>query len=235
MSVDTNGSPGEPAGVPALDSIPGGNRFGSQLRAARERRKIGVRELSRQIEVSASMISQIELGRVMPSVRTLYAMTTVLGLSFDDLFSNERSSHSGTDTAPSDPRPDEAVARGGGQPALVQRSGSRKTMTLASGVRWEMLTSAPDPEVEFQESIYEVDGESAPAEGLMRHGGHEYGLVLRGLLGITVGWETYELSPGDSISFDSSTPHRLFNLASIPTVAVWVVVGRRGDRRLTAE
>jgi transcriptional regulator with XRE-family HTH domain len=235
MSVDTDGSLAGPAGVPALDSTAGGNRFGSQLRAARQQRKIGVRELSRRIEVSASMISQIELGRVMPSVRTLYAMTTVLGLSFDDLFSNEQSSRGSTDAEPSDPRAGATGSQAMRHPALVQRSGSRKTMTLASGVRWEMLTSAPDPEVEFQESIYEVGGESAPSEGLMRHGGHEYGLVLEGVLGITVGWETYELRPGDSISFDSSTPHRLFNLAAVPTVAVWVVVGRRGDLRLTAD
>jgi quercetin dioxygenase-like cupin family protein len=171
----------------------------------------------------------------MPSVRTLYAMTTVLGLSFDDLFSNDQPSRSGTEADSSGARPVEAGSDRPGHAALVQRSGSRRKMTLASGVRWEMLTSAPDPEVEFQESIYDVGGESAPAEGLMRHGGHEYGLVLKGLLGITVGWETYELAPGDSISFDSSMPHRLFNLADIPTVAVWVVVGRRGDRRVTAE
>jgi transcriptional regulator with XRE-family HTH domain len=235
MSVDTDGSLSGPADVPALTTAPGGNSFGRQLRAARERRNIGVRELSRRIEISASMISQIELGRVMPSVKTLYAMTTLLGLSFDDLFSNERPSRDSADSEPAELRSSESGSAGVGHPALVQRSGSRKTMTLASGVRWEMLTSAPDPEVEFQESIYEVGGESAPPEGLMRHGGHEYGLVLRGLLGITVGWETYQLSPGDSISFDSSTPHRLFNLAAIPTVAVWVVVGRRGDLRLTAD
>ena len=235
MSVDADGSLVGPADAPALDADAPGNNFGRQLRAARERRNIGVRELSRRIEVSASMISQIELGRVMPSVRTLYAMTTVLGLSFDDLFSNGPSSRGNPGADPSAGRPGEAASSPPEHAALVQRAGARKTLTLASGVRWEMLTSAPDPGVEFQESIYEVGGESAPPEGLMRHGGHEYGLVLKGLLGITVGWESYELRPGDSISFDSSTPHRLFNLADVPTVAVWVVVGRRADPRLPAD
>ena len=216
--------------------------FGSRLRAAREDRKIGVRELSRQIDVSASMISQIELGRVMPSVKTLYAMTSVLGMSLDDLFAP-----GGGDGVP--PPAGEAATgqTSGSAPAAgdgaagnnaagrlytpVQRAQTRKSLTLASGVIWELLTATPDPQVEFQESIYQVGGESAPAAALMRHGGHEYGLVTAGRLGVTVGFDTYELEPGDSISFESSIPHRLFNLADVVTTAIWVVVGRRGDHR----
>ena len=41
--------------------------IGSRLREARLRSGLGVRELSRQLEISASSISQIELGRVVPS------------------------------------------------------------------------------------------------------------------------------------------------------------------------
>jgi mannose-6-phosphate isomerase-like protein (cupin superfamily) len=67
----------------------------------------------------------------------------------------------------------------------------------------------------------------------MRHGGTEYGVVIEGRLGVTVGFETFTLEPGDSISFDSSIPHRLFNMLSDrATRAIWVVVGRRGDTRL---
>ena len=67
----------------------------------------------------------------------------------------------------------------------------------------------------------------------MRHGGREYGHVISGRLEIQVGFETYQLDGGDSINFDSATPHRLSNPFDVPAVAVWVVVDRRGDNRVT--
>jgi transcriptional regulator with XRE-family HTH domain len=217
----------------AADGPTDSTAFGQRLRLERERQNIGVRELSRQLDVSASMISQIERGRVMPSVNTLYSITSALGISLDDLFARE----------PVAPRP-RAAANGGGPPAqedmpadgiaagLVQRREGRKAIELGSGVRWELLTTHPQANVEFLQTTYAVGGESAPADALMRHGGHEYGVVLSGRLGVTVGFETYELEPGDSISFTSSTPHRLFNLHTDEvTTAIWVVVGRRGDPR----
>jgi transcriptional regulator with XRE-family HTH domain len=212
------------------DSPTDSTAFGQRLRLERERQNIGVRELSRQLDVSASMISQIERGRVMPSVNTLYSITSALGISLDDLFARE----------PVSPRP--RASNGGGAPpapadaragGLVQRRDGRKAIELGSGVRWELLTTHPETNVEFLQTTYAVGAESAPADALMRHGGHEYGVVLSGRLGVTVGFETYELEPGDSISFTSSTPHRLFNLdPDDDTTAIWVVVGRRGDPRV---
>ncbi|MDA8301973.1 MAG: cupin domain-containing protein [Actinomycetota bacterium] len=62
---------------------------GSRLREARLRSGMGVRELSRKLGISASSISQIELGRVAPSVSTLYALTNALSVSMDSLFVEE--------------------------------------------------------------------------------------------------------------------------------------------------
>jgi transcriptional regulator with XRE-family HTH domain/quercetin dioxygenase-like cupin family protein len=60
--------------------------LGARLREARKRRGLGVRELSRQTDCSASLISQIELGKIAPSVSTLYVLTSSLGVSMDSLF-----------------------------------------------------------------------------------------------------------------------------------------------------
>jgi len=38
------------------------------------------------------------------------------------------------------------------------------------------------------------------------------------------GFESYELGPGDSIAFDSSTPHEYLNKTGEPVHAIWVVV-----------
>lgn len=212
------------------------NVLGERLRAAREQRRIGVRELSRRLDVSASMISQIERGHVMPSVNTLYAITSTLGISLDALFAPAEPERDGTaawtedrEAAPAASTPVERSGAGTRSP--VVRRAEAQTLTLASGVRWELLTAEPDSAVDFLRTTYLPGSESTPADGLMRHNGHEYGTVIEGTLGVTVGFETYELQVGDSISFDSSTPHRLFNAGDVPAVAIWVVVGRGGDMR----
>ena len=60
--------------------------IGARLRAERRRRDVSVRGLAREIGVSASLISQIETEKSSPSVSTLYAITTALGISIEDLF-----------------------------------------------------------------------------------------------------------------------------------------------------
>ncbi len=192
--------------------------IGSRVRAERLRQRIGVRELARRVGVSPSLISQVELGRASPSVGTLYGIVNVLGLSLDKLLLEHGG---GADAARSDPPElDPVVRRGEGQ-----------VIRLASGVVWERLTPPSPQDVDFVSVVYEPGGESCPEDSLMRHSGSEYGHVLTGRLGVTVGFDTHELGPGDSISFESTMPHRLFNAGAKRVEAIWFVVGRRGDPR----
>jgi uncharacterized cupin superfamily protein len=69
----------------------------------------------------------------------------------------------------------------------------------------------------------------------MRHHGREYGYVMTGTLGIQIGFQEYELSPGDSIGFDSTRPHRLWNKGDEPVHAIWFVVGREADNRVQSD
>jgi transcriptional regulator with XRE-family HTH domain len=185
-----------------------------RLRAERERRGISLRELARRLDISPSAISQIETGRARPSVATLWAIVTELGMSLDDLFAPE------ADDAP--PRPSTLP---------VVTAEAREALQLATGVRWERMTASADPDVDFIWVVYDVGGSSSPDDGFIRHAGREYGLVLSGRLEVTVGFERSILGPGDSISFDSTTPHRLRNAGDEPVTGVWVVVGRRADPR----
>jgi transcriptional regulator with XRE-family HTH domain/quercetin dioxygenase-like cupin family protein len=59
---------------------------GERLRDARLARGIGLRSLARDLGVSASLISQIETGKSQPSVSTLYAITSALGISIEHVF-----------------------------------------------------------------------------------------------------------------------------------------------------
>jgi transcriptional regulator with XRE-family HTH domain/mannose-6-phosphate isomerase-like protein (cupin superfamily) len=109
-------------------------------------------------------------------------------------------------------------------PAIVQRGGDRKIIDLASGVRWERLTPQSDATTDFLEVIYSPGGHSTDERRPLRHDGREYGLIISGTLQANVGFESYDLGPGDSIAFDSSTPHEYLNKTGEPVHAIWIVV-----------
>lgn len=118
-----------------------------------------------------------------------------------------------------------------GRRPLVQPAGSRQRLQVA-GATWERLTNGDDPLVDFLHVTYVTGGESCPSEHFIRHGGREYGHIITGNLRVQVAFDDYALGPGDSISFDSMTPHRLSNPYEEESVSLWVVVGRRGSIQL---
>jgi transcriptional regulator with XRE-family HTH domain len=204
-----------PPGI--LDATFEASKVGSRLRAERERLGIGLRELARRVGVSPSLVSQIELDRVNPSVSTLYSLVTALGITMSDVFGEQ---------------PGERVVER--RDSLAESPETRRVINLASGVRWERLTPDRDRDVEFLYVVYPVGAESCPEDALTTHGGREYGYVSSGTLGVQVGFEQYELGPGGSIAFDSTSPHRLWTIGDEPVHAVWVVIGREADPRVAS-
>ncbi|HTX26443.1 MAG TPA: XRE family transcriptional regulator [Streptosporangiaceae bacterium] len=213
-----------------------GTGLGPRLRLAREERQLSVRELARRIGCSASLISQIERGVSVPSVGVLYCMATELGSSLDYLlFGADQAQRA--DQQPAAAIPGEAAPEGGPTvardgprapvphpPGIVQRGDGRKIIDLASGVRWERLTPGTEVMTDFLEVVYSPGGHSTDERRPLRHDGREYGLIISGTLQANVGFESYELGPGDSIAFDSSTPHEYLNKTGEPVRAIWVVV-----------
>ena len=192
--------------------------LGPRLRLAREERQLSVRELARRIGCSASLVSQIERGISVPSVGVLYSLATELDTSLDHLlFGADPSRRPGLVIEPAAREPEPG-------PCIVQRAGGRNIIDLASGVRWERLTPGADAMTDFLEVIYSPGGHSTDERRPLRHDGHEYGLVISGTLQANVGFESYELGPGDSIAFDSATPHEYLNKTGEPVHAIWVVV-----------
>jgi transcriptional regulator with XRE-family HTH domain len=203
----------EPVEVPEPSGI------GDRLRTERQRQGMTVREIARRVRVSPSLISQIERGKVNPSVSTLWSLVTVLGLTMSELFP-EAEPAAGVATA--------APATDGGP---VTRPGNRAVINLETGVRWERLTAGGDTLVEFLSVVYPPGAASCEEDSLVTHGGREYGYVTAGRLGVRIGFEEYELEPGMAISFDASAPHRLWAVGDEPAGAIWVVVGRQSDGR----
>lgn len=191
---------------PRADGAP--PELGARIRAAREDAGLSVRGLARQVGVSPSLLSQVERGLAQPSVATLWALVTELGLSLDAMFA--------------------ASAEGAaGRAPIVQRAASRPAIELDGGIVWERLTASPDRDADFAFVTYPPGADSGADDPPASHGGREYGFVIGGRLRIEVGDEVLELGPGDAVAFGSETPHRFRALGDEPVTAVWLNLRER--------
>src|ERR1700727_472956 len=218
---------------------------GSLIRRERQHQGLSLRELAGRVEVAASMLSQVETGRTRPSVSTIYAIATELGLSIDALLSDREAAvatataaasggtaASGADgAAAAGPRvrrgPVGSAAAAADLASQLVRPEQRRKLELESGVTWELLSDLLPHLVDFMFVTYEPGGRSSSSGKLMRHTGTEFAFLVRGKLKIQVGFDEYILQAGDALAFDSSEPHLLVNEGTEPAEGIWFVLGRR--------
>ena len=226
--------------------------IGARIRAERERRGMSVRALARDVGVSPSLISQIETSKSLPSVSTLYAITTTLNVPVDEIFdppSVDGVASAGAVDAGADEGSDGATGRGSSRSRSATRVSSdvaraagapprnrdhktgphlchadREQLRLDSGVVWERLGQLPGQHVEFLRITYSPGATSSSSGDLMRHRGTEYGYLVSGALVLSLGFDEYRMAPGDSVCFDSTTPHAYRNEGTEPAIGVWFVV-----------
>ncbi len=212
--------------------------IGEKLRAVRRQRKMSLRELAIKAEISASMLSQIETGKAFPSVRSIYSIAAALAVPVDYFFPVQSSS--GTTTAElvssemtaSELRDAKVNGKADSgalefapqtqSPTPVVHVDCRPTIELKGGITWSRLTALAEPGAEFLEITY-APGATSGAQ-MSHHEGREFGLILEGELIVELGFELYTLCRGDSIIFDSTTPHRLTNKSTLPMRALWMVL-----------
>jgi transcriptional regulator with XRE-family HTH domain len=214
--------------------------IGEKLREARKRADMSLRELADRAEVSASMLSQIENGKAVPSVRLLYSIAAALALPVDHFFpvgARGAAAPPGEEAASLPTASDMREAQRAGaaearfadaaRPASapVVHADDRPTIKLRGDVVWSRLTAEAETGVEFLEISYAPGATSG--DHMSHHAGREFGLILEGELTIELGFESHTLRQGDSIIFDSSTPHRLTNKCDKPMRAVWVVLEQK--------
>jgi DNA-binding XRE family transcriptional regulator/mannose-6-phosphate isomerase-like protein (cupin superfamily) len=226
--------------------------LGARLRQARLDAKLSLRELSRQLGVSASFVSQIENGKSHPSVATLYSLTQLLGVSMDRLFEAQDGASTPVGEAasgpevesPSGPDTEGSAAVGGagqisrgdlGSPSAawgdrpesstrlsVTTPGNRTRLVMDCGVTWDQLARKSD-HLDFMEIVYPPGSSSTTDGRMLRHDDYEYGYLLEGELQVTLGFDVFMLRAGEAIGLDSSVPHLFRNLGTTPARGIWVV------------
>lgn len=195
--------------------------LGAKLRQAREEKNLSLRSVATQLGVSASLISQVETGKTQPSVSTLYAMVSLLGLSLDGLMGHTPNSAS---TALVDDPESGALVMEGVAVQVVQRAADNPTIDMENGVTWERLAVGNTESVSPLLVTYAPGGSSSVEGKLMRHEGVEYGVIMEGSLTLKLEFKTYQLQTGDSFCFDANRPHLYLNHTDHKTKGVWFVM-----------
>ncbi|WP_400994751.1 helix-turn-helix domain-containing protein [Agromyces sp. GXQ0307] len=191
--------------------------LGERLREARLNRGMSLRSVAQALGVSASLISQVEIGKTQPSVATLYALANHLGASLDELL--------GMGAPGAAPAP--FFGHRGPELPPVQRAAENPVIEMENGVRWERLAAGSGGPADALLVTYEPGASSSVEGKLMRHAGVEYAYLVEGQLTLHLDFDTYRLGPGDSLEFDSVRPHLYVNEGDTVARGVWFVVGRR--------
>jgi transcriptional regulator with XRE-family HTH domain len=174
--------------------VPNGNVgavVGANLRRLRARRGLTLDNFAKISGVSRAMLSQIEIGRSVPSINVVFKIARAFGLPFSAL-----------------------LASSSGRRAHVMPAHTAKTLRSASG---EFSTRALFPfgaerKAEFYELRLQAGGvEQADAHAL---GTMENLIVVRGELEITTSTGQYRLLAGDAFLFQADEPHKYRNIAN---------------------
>jgi transcriptional regulator with XRE-family HTH domain len=191
---------------PPADYAADRRRLGLRVRELRRLRALTTRELARRVEVSPSMISQVETGSTNASVGTLRRIATALDVPLAEFL---------VDGSPAQPtaRSLAPAPRTG----VVRRNRRKRLQLPESHVVYELLTPDLRWDVEFLWIALEPN--HPPVES-MAHPGQECALVIEGTLHIVIGDEEFVLETGDSIAFDSAVPHRIENRGDVTVIQI---------------
>lgn len=185
--------------------------LGDRLRAARTAQGLSLRATAAQAAISPSLLSQVETGKVQPSVSTLYAIVSCLGLSVDDVLG-----HRPPTAAPPKPRVrTDPVLPFAQAPEIV----------MQNGVTWRSLAVGGDEGLDAVLATYQPGAASSLDETHMRHVGIEHGFIVRGELTLKLEFDTFVLRAGDSLCFDAQRPHYYFNASDEVAEGVWYIIG----------
>ena len=163
-----------------------------RLKHIREQLKLSQRQLARQSGVANATISQVEAGKLNPTVSMLKKILDGIPMSLGEFFS---------DGAPGQERKffraDELIeiAEGGVSYRQVGANLSTKAIQLLK-------------------ERYQPGAGTGRHE--LTHEGEECGIVLSGRLEVTVGDEVAVLGRGDAYYFRSNLPHQFRNIGSEP-------------------
>ena len=168
------------------------NEIGERLKSIRTSLKLSQRQLARQSGVANATISQVEAGKLNPTVSMLKKVLDGIPISLGEFFGNQFEVRN-----------------------RVFFRAEELTDIADGGVSFRQVgANLSDRAIQFIQECYQPG--SGTGKHAISHEGEECGIILSGRLEITVGDETAILGKGDAYYFKSTQPHQFRNTGSEP-------------------
>ena len=167
---------------------------GALLRRLRVKKGASLAVVAEAAGISVGFLSALERSQMKASVGTLRKLARFYGVGVLDFFQPSKTN-----------------------PYLV-RPKDRKKLNADQGVQMELLAWG---NTVMEPHLFRI-APRAGSGGSYSHHGEEFLHVLKGNLQISLAGEPYTLKPGDSLYFDSDTPHEWLNPGKRETVVIWI-------------
>ena len=168
----------------------GVEEIGARIRTLREEKGLSREELSNLTGFDVGLLERIEKDEVQPQLGTVIKLSKALDSAFGRIVSGVG------DKIYSITRRDERK--------IVSRSTSHRGKRKA----YTYMSLAPEVKGRNMEALL-VQLEEDPEEEISVHEGEEFIFVLDGLVKLKIGQDAFELQPGDSVYYLSTTPHHI--------------------------
>jgi transcriptional regulator with XRE-family HTH domain len=172
--------------------------LGERLRAIRQLRRKTLKEVAGAAGISESFLSQLERGRTNATIATLQRLAVALGIDVSDLF-----------------------GAGSPRPRVLRRDALDFVAWGRLG-RKALLTPKPFHSLEVVVARLEPGG-STGDEPYTHGDSEELLIVVAGRVHVQLGDDVYEVAAGDSVHYESSTPHRVANEGDEPAEVLFVI------------
>ena len=173
--------------------------IGQRIRARRLSNKLTLKQLSEKVGCSHAYLSQIENGKVSPSISSLKKISESLQAKITDFF---------VETEDDDP--------------VVLKCDQRISITLDG---WNakiesLIVNAKNKRMHPFHTTIQPGGGS---HGSYSHVGEEFGIVLKGELEINLNGSIHKVRQNESFYYNSNQPHSWTNSGNGETVVIWVI------------
>jgi transcriptional regulator with XRE-family HTH domain len=179
--------------------------LGQRIKALRAERQLQQRQLAEKAGLTPSMLSQIESGRLTPSLHTLGKLAAALGMPIAGLFESA-------------PNGRLHVSRKKDYPVVSFDGSTEKWHVLGAGL--------------FQGKIRAVVSSLGPRgkgvktdKVILDPGQMKLFYVIEGKVALHYNGEAHRLEAGDSAYLDGGTPHGWENVGPRTARALWVILG----------
>ena len=177
----------------------GEQEIGERIRKLREEKGLSVDELANLTGFDVELLSNIETNKVQPQLGTVIKLSKALDSAFSRLVSGVG------DKLYSITRKNEQK--------IISRSTSQKGKKQIYTYR----SLAPEVQGRHMEALI-VQLEENPDEEMSVHEGEEFIYIIEGVAVLKIGEERFELEPGDSVYYLSTTPHQITSKSGKATI-----------------